>query len=704
VSATHCRVSQDHPYGGAEPQTVLRARGYSRTVRKPAALGAVLVAGVLGAGMLAAPASGDVAPAVHAHAATRAPIHVGSLLLRPCSVVPGAYCGHLDRPWDSTGVVPGTVRIGFAFVPAMDPGKPLLGTVVPHEGGPGYSTTGSAQSYYDMYGPLLRQRNFLVVDQRGTGRSEPVDCPALQNLVTAYAPAAAKCGKQLGDHADLYGSADSADDVAAVIRALDLPRVDLYGDSYGTFFTQVFVGRHPDLVRSAVLDSAYPTYGEDAWYPTQGPAMLSSLDAVCARTPACAAYGVPTSTLLRRVLEQVRAHPWTGVGYDGDGIRHRVVVDGPALVGVAFGATYGPYWYRELPGALRSALRGDKQPLFRLVAEADYVSGDAGDPADYSEGLDAAVSCHDYPQLYDMTAPAAQRQRQYDAAVRAESRAHPDVYAPFTVQEYLGSVWEAQDWCLRWPVPSAGHPAGPPVPLGGHYPGVPVLVLSGELDSITTPAEGALVTAQFPQAVQVHVANSFHVTADGDTDACAVDVLRAFVRDPAHGLTPQVLACTTQVPPVRALGVFPTSYRSVPPATPETGNGVGSGGRRAAATAALTVADLLDRWWNNYDGAGVGLYGGRWSYAGDRVTTFSLHGVRLAPDLAVSGTVVWGRYSHDVTAKLTVVQVDASGRAVPGSTVSGVVTGSWDYRAAGAVATLHGTLGGQPLSATMPAP
>ena len=61
-----------------------------------------------------------------------------------------------------------------------------------------------------------------------------------------------------------------------MIRALGLARVDLYGDSYGTFFAQVFAGRHPHLLRSIVLDSAYPTYGESAWYPTQGPAMRSS--------------------------------------------------------------------------------------------------------------------------------------------------------------------------------------------------------------------------------------------------------------------------------------------------------------------------------------------------------------------------------------------------------------------------------------------
>ncbi len=661
---------------------------------------ATVVSTLLAGGLaVAGPASGATPPERAAAAAT------GSPALRHCSVVPGALCGHLSRPWDPTGAVPGDIGIGFAFVPARDTSRPALGTVVPHEGGPGYSTTGTGQAYADMYGPLLDRRNLLLVDQRGTGRSEPVSCPALQNLTGVYAPAAARCARSLGDHADLYGSALSADDLAAVIGALGLGPVDLYGDSYGTFFAQVFAGRHPDLLRSVVLDSAYPPTGESAWYPTQTPAMRGSIDLVCARTPGCERGGVTTSQLLDRVLAQVRRTPYRGVAYDADGVRHRVVVDAPALVGLTFGATYGPAWYRELPGALRSALTGDRAPLLRIVAEADYPSGGGGAVADYSEGLDAAVNCHDYPQLFDMTAPPSARRAQFAAAVRAEELADPGVYAPFTVREYLASVWEEQDWCLSWPVASAGHPAGPPAPPSGHYPSVPTLVLSGELDSITTPAEGALVTAQFPQARQVLVANSFHVTAVGDVDTCAVGVLRAFVRDPEHGLTPDVLACTGVVPPVRAVAEFGRSFRDAPPATVVSSSGaVGVPARRAATTAARTVADVVDRWFNNYDGDGVGLYGGTWAYTGDRVTTFRLHGVRLAADLAVSGTVTWDRYGHGIRVRLTMTRVDASGRAVAHSAVDGTLSGSWDGRAPGAVATLHGTLGGHALVVTLPAP
>ncbi len=52
-------------------------------------------------------------------------------------------------------------------------------------------------------------------------------------------------------------SAAAAEDLATVIVALQLPKVDLYGDSYGSFFAQVFASRIPQLVRSVILDSTY---------------------------------------------------------------------------------------------------------------------------------------------------------------------------------------------------------------------------------------------------------------------------------------------------------------------------------------------------------------------------------------------------------------------------------------------------------------
>lgn len=614
--------------------------------------------------------------------------------MHPCHVTPGALCGSIERAWDPSGREPGTITVGFAFVPAANSTQPVLGTLVPHEGGPGYSTTGSASYYVPMYGALLDRRNLLLVDQRGTGRSQPIDCPALQDLHGRYAPAAGACGRSLGVRSDNYTTAQSADDLAAVIRALHLSRIDLYGDSYGTFFSQVFTGRHPGLLRSVVLDSAYPTYGETAWYPTQTPAMRHAFNLACARSQPCATAGRTAMQLLRTVLERVRVDPIRGWSHDADGRRMHVVVDGEALVSVAFGATYGPAFYREFAAALRSALLGDTVPLLRLTAEATGGSNDAGDPADYSEGLDAAVSCHDYPQLYDMTASPAMRRAQFADSVRRENRLHPAVYGPFTIAEYLDSDWETQDWCTQWPVAARNNPAEPPRPPGGHYPRTPTLVLSGELDSITTAAEGAIVARQFPNAQQVVVRNSFHVTAAGDTDGCAVTVLRTFVRTPGVRLTPDVLACTRSVPPLRAPGVFPQRLDQVAPARNLGGSHAGLPSRRAAAAAAATAADLLDRWWNNYSGHGVGLRGGTWSYHGNRVTTFDLDGVRLARDVAVSGSVVWARYGNRLRVNLS----------ISGGTVTGTLHGSWATRALNATAILTGRLNDIPVHLAMQAP
>jgi pimeloyl-ACP methyl ester carboxylesterase len=675
-----------------------------RTVSVMLTAAALLAGGLAAAAPAGASVTSGERAATRPHALARPhSITVGTVHLTACGVVPGAYCGTLRLPWDSSGQHRGDLSVGFAFRPATDASQPALGTLVPEEGGPGYSTTDSGTLYAGMYGPLLDRRNLLLVDQRGTGLSAVVDCPMLDVLVGPYDVAAAACAKKLGWRSDLYGTTASADDLSAVIAALGVGPVDLYGDSYGTFFSQVFAGRHGDQLRSVVLDSSYPPTGETAWYPTQTAALTSSLDKVCARTPSCAALGGPTPTqLLAQVLAQVRKAPYTGIGYDAEGVRHHVVVDAKVLVTVAFGATYGPAWYRELPGALRAALAGNHAPLVRLAAEADYVSYPP-DLRDYSEGMDAATSCQSYPQLYDMTAPPAQRLVEYRAAVRAEEKADPGLYAPFTIAEYLASDWEEADWCLRWPVASSAHPAGPPSPPSGHYPAVPVLVLSGELDSITTPAEGDLSAAQFPGAIHVTIANSFHVTAEGDSDGCGQSLVRAFVADPAHGLTPAVLACAPAVPPLRAAPTYVRSFLAMPAAGGLAGSSVSVAGLHAAGTAAATVADVIDRWSNNYGGSGVGLYGGTWTDSGDAVTTFHLHGVRLVTDLAVSGTVVWNRYAHTVRVALVVKQVAASGDLVRDG-VNGTVTGSWNTRALGATAALTGVLGGRPLRAEMLAP
>ena len=142
-----------------------------------------------------------------------------------------------------------------------------------------------------MYGPLLQRRNLLLVDQRGTGLTDPIRCPSLQHLVGPYAPAAATCAAHPRRPLRPLRLRLSADDLSAVIRALRLAPVDLYGDSYGTFFAQVFLGRHRTCSAASSWTRRTRRTARTAWYATQGPAMRSSIGRRAVAHPPVAATG-----------------------------------------------------------------------------------------------------------------------------------------------------------------------------------------------------------------------------------------------------------------------------------------------------------------------------------------------------------------------------------------------------------------------------
>ncbi len=155
-----------------------------------------------------------------------------------------------DRPGEGE---PLSVR--FRVYRRSDPDAPAEAPIVAFEGGPGYGSIGSNAAYRFLFEPLLRDRDLILMDQRGTGASSTIDCPALQKGIGNYTRAVAACAEQLGDAANAYGSAAAADDLAAILAALEVPSVVVYGDSYGTYLAQVFAIRHPELTEAVVLDA-----------------------------------------------------------------------------------------------------------------------------------------------------------------------------------------------------------------------------------------------------------------------------------------------------------------------------------------------------------------------------------------------------------------------------------------------------------------
>ena len=621
-----------------------RVRLGSLPLATAAAIISLAGAGLPGTSAAGSPAAGSLvagSPAAGSPAAT-SPLtrQVGTLLLERCAEV-AAYCGNVDRPLDPTGVIPGRIPVHFEFYPHRKR-APAVGTLVATEGGPGYPATLSRDDYLDLFNPLMSDRDVVLMDNRGTGKSGAIDCHELQTGERWTEESVAACGNSLGDRAALYSSAYAADDLAAILQALHIDNIDLYGDSYGTYFEQAFATRHGQLLRSIVLDGAYPLAGADyAWYPTYAPAMRDKFNIACERSAPCAGYPGNSLTHIQPALQALRAHPFPATGYDEDGIQRHFVANASQLAIVMFGGAPALSTARETDAAARAFVQGDPLPLLRLMAEtaAAVDSRDpTADPTQWSAGLAAAVMCQDPPQIFDMTLPPAARAADRARALAERRREAPDTYAPFTIDEYRGMPLDYGfiDECVGWPVAPPAHPASQ-VGVNAVYPDVPALVISGELDDITTPADGAAVAHAFKRGTQLRIANSFHVNAlPRARSACAADIVRRFMATLDAGDT----SCAAEVPPLRLVPQFATRADQLQPVTALPGNAADASGLQAAMAAVMTAGDVLARVNGNSSGHGRGLRGGNYTLTrGARSIRLHLDKVRFVDDIAISGSV-----------------------------------------------------------------
>src|SRR5918997_5107721 len=185
----------------------------------------------------------------------------------------GFGCDRLSVPLDHSGAVPGGISLLVKRLRADR--RPRRGVTFVLAGGPGQSATDAFEGdgIGQLYG-AFRNRDLIVFDQRGTGRSGLLRCRRLEraNLLNAGSAAGA-CARGLGARRAFYTSRDSTDDIEAIRAELGARRIALFGTSYGTKVALAYANRYPARVERLVLDSVVGLDGPDPFY-------LDSLEAV----------------------------------------------------------------------------------------------------------------------------------------------------------------------------------------------------------------------------------------------------------------------------------------------------------------------------------------------------------------------------------------------------------------------------------------
>jgi pimeloyl-ACP methyl ester carboxylesterase len=426
-----------------------------------------------------------------------------SAALEPCRL-PGIErelrCGSVRMPEDPDAHSGKLIDIRFAVVPAIARNK-LPDPVFVLAGGPGQAGTRVARQIVPVFADLNARRDLVLIDQRGTGGSNPLECRLDESSLAATLEPSqqvamlADCLKSLPADPRQYGSWIAVRDFDAIRARLGAEQVNLWGGSYGTRVALEYMRQYPDRVRSAVLDGvAPPDMRLPVSFSIDADASLAAMSKLCADDERCHAryprFDEGIARLLERGGAEIRvAHPLTG-RVEPLRLERRIVA---SLLRVPL---YAPQLGALLPHALAEASRGDYTALVALSAALA-----SGVSENFAVGMHFAVICaEDLPRI--------------DAASRAE--AARTRFGTIFVELYQ----QACDAVPVRPVP-AGFYGVPPAKT-------PILILSGGLDPATPPRHGALVAEKLGNAKHLVAPHLGHGIS---SQACAPQLITRFVRE-----------------------------------------------------------------------------------------------------------------------------------------------------------------------------
>lgn len=411
--------------------------------------------------------------------------------LEPCKVEgldEEVLCGTLSV-WENRAARSGRkIDLYMVVVPAKSP-NPVPDPVFYISGGPGYGSAGAAADLAQFLGGLHQDRDMVFLDQRGTGKSHPLKCDLpgsyddLQTLVRELFPMAAlrACQPKLAAQADLtqYTTDIAMDDLDEVRAWLGYERINLFGGSYGSRAAQVYMRRHPEHVRSAVLagvtimDTKMPFY-----HARKAQESIDKLFDDCAREEACRTAFPDLRGDLWKVIERLDKGPVRQtVKHPKTGQQVTVELSKSAFTTTLRAMQYSPFLSLRIPRFLHRAAQGDFEPM---VLETIRDRDDDG----WAIGMYLSVTCpEDVARIDPQAVPAA-----IAGTYQGDDRIRQQVEA-----------------CSFWP--RATLPASSFEPLTSV---APTLILTGWFDPATPPEWAVEVARHLPNSLNVVMRDASH--------------------------------------------------------------------------------------------------------------------------------------------------------------------------------------------------
>lgn len=375
-------------------------------------------------------------------------------------------CGTLKRPLNPAQPQGQQIELRVAVVPALARNK-LPDPIVFLAGGPGQAAVELLPMLTSRLSRLNQRRDLVFVDQRGTGKSAPLECaderrlPVREQLDTeAVFRQMEVCREALQKlpYGDMrfFTTTIAMQDLDAVRQALGVAQWNVIGGSYGTRAGLEYLRQFPQATRRAVLDGLAPPDGVlPRSMSLDVQTALDTLLTSCSTEPGCEAAFPKLQAQWQQLLaslprEVTVRHPLSGKP-------ETVRLEASHVINAVRGPLYVPALRSALPAAISQAAQGSFDALVGLSSAMSSGRG-----MRLAGGMHFSVVCaEDMPRM-------AQSQEQ-----GRETQAMTQVYERI---------------CKTWPrgeVP----PAFYEMPKAQSA----VLLLSGGADPVTPPRHGERV-------------------------------------------------------------------------------------------------------------------------------------------------------------------------------------------------------------------
>ncbi|MDQ3919606.1 MAG: alpha/beta hydrolase, partial [Acidobacteriota bacterium] len=419
------------------------------------------------------------------------------------------------------------IKLNLMVLPALSD-TPAPDPVFYLAGGPGAGATTYAKASFIHR--LHRTRDVVLLDQRGTGESNPLVCKFrgasgdMQSyFVDVLTPEAVRaCRAELEKTADLrlYTTTIAMADLDEVRDALGYGKVNVYGGSYGSTTALAYLHFYPQHVRTVTVTGVAPL---DLRLPLSfGKGVEHALERLFADCDADSQCHAAFPELRREFAAVVERFDKAPVTFDtlnpSTGQKQRVTMSRNGFAENIRLMLYHPNVMAALPLLIHQVYQQD-YARFGAIAYQVFRATDSL----IARGMQLSVVCaEDIPFITDAD---------------IKERLSGTFYGEAPARIY-------QKVCAEWPRGEVPAKFTEPVKSD-----VPVLMLSGELDPVTPPELATPLLRNLPNARQVVMHNATHNSYD-----CAEALARDFIeRGTAQGLDTSCVEQIKRLPFVTSL-------------------------------------------------------------------------------------------------------------------------------------------------------